>query len=277
MHQCNTSPCISKPNDLGHNRPCGIRGFGPTLAALVEPCGLPSFVLSETLGTAVPQLSASQKAVSLRVRHEQLTRLDFHQLDCGLAGYPHVVLDGSRSAGRRTSSLLARALPLHPLRPTSHSPSCFQIPVFHRESEARSGCRTCFFCCPEGAHGCRPARGVPRWTSGRGPGLLSRPARRCRPDHRPNAEAWFRRHARLRDEFLASITLRTSQAALMIDLLRPGGPSPRGAWRPISTAPQRSHRRWTGTRIPSQQGTIARLAPRLLDTYNLYQSSARSG
>jgi hypothetical protein len=26
------------------------------------------------------------KVVSLRVRHEQLTRLDFHQLDCGLAG-----------------------------------------------------------------------------------------------------------------------------------------------------------------------------------------------
>jgi hypothetical protein len=60
---------------------------------------------------------AFRSAASLRVRPEQLTRLDFHRLDCSLVGYPLVVLAGSRSAGRKrlfTSSALASPRPCFP-------------------------------------------------------------------------------------------------------------------------------------------------------------------
>ena len=36
--------------------------------------------------THSPDGCLPRDVVSLRVRHEQLTRLDFHQLDCSLAG-----------------------------------------------------------------------------------------------------------------------------------------------------------------------------------------------
>jgi hypothetical protein len=99
-----------------------MRGSGDTFGTLNDPCYAAStggrfrgcthslmFKLPCSLGlqaapTAViphravrpftpriaPDGYPSQDVVSLRVRHEQLTRLDFHQLDCSLVGCsPH--------------------------------------------------------------------------------------------------------------------------------------------------------------------------------------------
>jgi hypothetical protein len=75
------------------------------------------------------------------VRHYQLTRQGFRQADCSLVSCSLTVLCGPRSAGQQR---LFASCPLPRLcsRRTllSNSQSRFRIPVFSRESNARSGC-----------------------------------------------------------------------------------------------------------------------------------------
>ncbi len=64
------------------------RSLDPQVAPTAAP-------LSELGGQAVYTTHSSvgylpRDVASLRIRHEQLTRLDFHQLDCSLVGCPYV-------------------------------------------------------------------------------------------------------------------------------------------------------------------------------------------
>jgi hypothetical protein len=84
----------------------------------------------------------------LRVRHDRLTRPDSHLLDSRLVGCSP---GGSHSAGQQrlfascplpsvhATPLLPPTARLLSLPPLSNTQSCFQIPVFSRESDARSG------------------------------------------------------------------------------------------------------------------------------------------
>ena len=67
--------------------------------------------------TQCPGWLPSQVVVSLRIRHEQLMRLDFHQLDCSLVGCSSLRV--SQEQFCTTMPLLPRSGPLEQCSPTS--------------------------------------------------------------------------------------------------------------------------------------------------------------